>query len=210
MKSNKRRQVDLSNFLKFPDAIISKFDTEDAVNTKKGLRVFMKDLEKEYTLRKNAQNNLKYLTVQDIRKLCNVMVILNDIAYVSEDLELPNFLTYLQLKIIVDSYSTDRDEINSFLEKGTFVIDIVNPTFDLLVFMDWENEIIACLDKQTYRKRIYRSSVNDIKNLDVNCDISDNIYFTLFSSDTEDIEDVEDKTKFDEEYFELDEKFGFY
>lgn len=206
MKSNKRKQVNLSNFLKLKDAFIPKFDNGDEVHNQTGLRYFMKDLEKENDILKNTEKRRKWITVFDLRQLCNVMVILNDVAYVSEYLEVPHFLSYIQLKAILDEYSKDRDEINSFLENGTFVIDIVDPTSKLFVFMDWENEIIACLDKSTYRQRIYRTSVNAIKNLDEKCDISDDIYFTLFSPD----DDYADDTKFDERYFELDEKFGIY
>lgn len=180
-----------------PDHIIPKFSEEDG-----GLK---NQTSLKYFLRSRSKNDDIYLG--DLLKISNLIFIWRNIAYLS-DYFVTKLFTLKQFKEILNSYSQDRREINSFLESGCFIIDIDSFTKDVIVFIDRENKIILCADKKTYMDKA-KKTIIDCINLDEDSSrIPDDLYILFFGSDENNGSD-EDPTRYDEAYLALEDEYGY-
>lgn len=113
--------------------------------------------------RQKVQKKNQTVSIFDLRKLGNLVFIYQDIAYVSNQLIVPNFvLTSEQFKVILNQYSKDDLDIKKFLSTGLIIIDI-NQTDTrqkhalLGVFVDKVNKIIACVDLNESKRKMNQS-----------------------------------------------------
>lgn len=196
MKKNKRKNTNLSVYLKRkgiePNYIVKKYSDTTILNHT-NFRHFLKSFKEN-----------EVISLSDLRKLCNVVFIFKDVVYVSDFLKIPELLYFKQLKETFNCYSTNRNEINSFLENGLFIFDLDNFNNFTYVFMDWEHEMIAVIDKYKSKEKLTQP-IKDVQFLDEHCDIPDELYDRLFGEEGE--EDEENFSKFDDAYFDLEEQY---
>ena len=194
---NKRQNTNLFTYMQNrgikPEYVMEK--TNEEVNSSQQLRYWYK-------------NCGDMISLEKLRELCNVIFILKDVVYVSEDMLIENILSLRQIKKSFETYSARRKkDLEEFLEKGTIVIDINDFENNAFVFMDWDNYIIAIIDKFNYIQKM-NTKVIKAELLDENDDnISDELYEKFFGvANTENLDEVEGK--YDEKYFELEKEYG--
>lgn len=197
MKKNKRKNTNLKEYLNKkglkPEHIVKKY-SDSPIQTQTDLRYYWK----------NFKENVP-MSLSDLRNICDVIFIFQNIVYVSDFLSIPELFYSKQLKETFNGYSTNRNEINSFLDNGLFIFDVDNFDNFTYVFMDWEHEIIAVIDKYKSKEKL-TTSLKEVQFLDEYCNIPDELYDRLFGKESE--EDEENFSKFDDEYFDLEEQYG--
>ena len=199
---NKRQNTNLFTYMQNrgikPEYVMEK--TNEEVNSSQQLRYWYK-------------NCGDMISLEQLRELCNVIFILKDVVYVSEDMIIEKIFGLRQIKKSFESYGKRKKrDLEEFLKKGTIIIDVNDFENNAVVFMDWDNYIIAIIDKFNYIQKM-NTKVIKAELLDENDDnISDELYEKFFGAEnTEDSNEVEDQTekeRYDDEYFDLEDEYG--
>lgn len=195
---NKRQNTNLFTYMQKrgikPEYVMKK--TNEEVNSFQQLRYWYKNCGDK-------------ISVEQLRELCKVVFILKDVVYVSEDMLIENILSLRQIKKSFETYAERRKkDLEEFLEKGTIVIDINDFENNAFVFMDWDNYIIAIIDKFNYIQKM-NTKVIKAELLDENDDnISDELYEKFFGAENTEYSDEVEEEKYDEKYFELEKEYG--
>lgn len=195
---NKRQNTNLFTYMQNrgikPEYVMEK--TNEEVNSSQQLRYWYK-------------NCGDMISLEQLRELCNVIFILKDVVYVSEDMLIENILSLRQIKKSFETYSARRKkDLEEFLEKGTIVIDINDFENNAFVFMDWDNYIIAIIDKFNYIQKM-NTKVIKAELLDENDDnISDELYEKFFGAENTEYSDEVEEEKYDDKYFDLEDEYG--
>lgn len=159
-------------------------------------------------LLRNFTKNTK-ISLQGLNKALPVLFIYQDVAYFSCDLN-PELLNIKQINVLLKTYSKDRMDLNRLLKYGLLIFDLENMDRSTFVYMDRKNQIILFVDRLNAKEK-FGKPIKEFKNLDEDCNISDelyNIFFNIKDTDEDNNYEEEDVTKFDEEYFDLMEEYG--
>ena len=146
-KMDKRKNNNLKKYMErggiLPEYIISK--KPDGIETPTELRHWYKE-------------SASSISLEDIRKICNCVFIYQDKIYVSEDMVIKELFSLSQIKkaLITFQKGGKKKDIENFLEKGVFIIDIDDFENNSYVFMDWNNYIIWVANKYKYKEKLLR------------------------------------------------------
>lgn len=170
------------------DAFISKLTDETAVSTIKDFK---------YVLSKLAKNK-SFLTIQDLLRFCDVLLVYKGTAYVSEFLVVPDgVIESKSFKKVLTKHLKDDHAIMKFLKKGLIVLDVNEFRVEYIMGYNPEQNFFIFTDYKSYFP-----PVNEIAFLDEKCNIPDEIFIEFFGEESY-------LNQQEEEYFELEEEYEY-
>ncbi len=199
---NRRQNTNLSIYIQnrgvLPEHVMTK--TNEEINTSQDLR---------YWYKKHGE----HISLAELRELCNVVFILKDVVYVSEDMVIEDLIGLKSIKKIFKMYGEiKKRDVEAFLEKGTMIFDVNHFENESVLGMDMDNYIISIVDRFNYERKM-NTKIVKAEFLDENDEnISDELYEKFFGNleapeDEENDEEVE-LSKYDDKYFELENEYG--